>query len=123
LFRREAPVLAEPVFQIRRGETPEGGIPGRAFALAVVRTAGDIPALHDLLQKAVLQKALPVSPSQVARTNGRRAVGVLELVQNLKGFSQFFGRGRHDVSQLGFNAVLNLGYPVVSYLGYAVRTF
>jgi hypothetical protein len=64
-----------------------------------------------------------VSPGQVARTNGGRAVGVLELVQNLKGFGQFFGRGRHNVSQLGFHVVLNLGYSVVSYLGYAVEDF
>ena len=123
LFRRQAPVLVEPVLQIGRGETPEGGIPRRAFTLAVVRTARDIPALHDLLQKAVLQKALPVSPGQVARTDGGRAVGVLELVQNLKGFGQFFGRGRHDVSQLGFRVVLKLGYSVVAYLGYAVEHF
>jgi hypothetical protein len=57
LFRRQAPVLVEPVLQIGRGKTP------------------------DLLQKAVLQEALPVSPGQVARTNGGRACICLALRQ------------------------------------------
>ena len=64
-----------------------------------------------------------MSPGQVARTNGCRTVGVLELVQNLKGFGQFFGRGHHDASKLVFHVVLKLGYHVVSYLGYAVEAF
>jgi hypothetical protein len=44
-------------------------------------------------------------------------------VQGFKGLGQFFGRGRHDVSQLGSCAVLKLGYSVVSHLGYAVEDF
>src|ERR1700674_5137162 len=64
-----------------------------------------------------------MSPGQVARTNGCRTVVVLELVQNLKGFGQLFGRGRHDASKLVFHVVLKLGYHVVSYLRYAVEDF
>src|ERR1700745_1588616 len=60
-----------------------------------------------------------MSPGQVARTKGCRTFGVLELVQNLNGFGQFFGRGRHDASKLVFHVVLKLGYHVISYLGTA----
>src|SRR5205823_2179103 len=54
LLRGQAPVLAKPVLQIGRGKTPERGIPRRAFALAIVATARDIPPLHYFLKKAVL---------------------------------------------------------------------
>ncbi len=60
LFGREAPLRAKALFQIRRAKAPERCIPGRALALHRVRSAQDIPAFYDLLEKAIGQEALPV---------------------------------------------------------------
>ena len=67
LLGRQAPILPETRLYIGAGETPKGGVPCRALALDLVRAAGDVPALDDSLQEAVLQKAFAVRSRQVAR--------------------------------------------------------
>src|SRR5690242_21045094 len=47
------------------------------------------PTLHDFLQKAVLQQALAVNPAQVVGTE-HTPVALLECLELVKGFSQFF---------------------------------
>src|ERR1700726_1595703 len=104
MLRREAPRLAKTLVEIGSAERPEGGVPGSTFAGCIIRPGGYIPALHDFLQEAVLQQALPMDARKVTGADGNGAA-ILQLSQSLKRGGQFFGRRCHvSVARLGFCA-------------------
>ena len=66
----------------------------------------DLPALHDHLQKAVFDQALPMSPSQISRTHSNDT-DLLQGSKDCKGFGQLS-------CGLAITLVLSLAYLVVS---------
>src|SRR5438309_11687910 len=98
LFGRKTPSRGKPLFQIGGAETPERGIPGSALALNLVRTARNVPAFYDFLQKAIRNKAITVRTREVLGANGTCSLRGLELPQDFERLCEFFRRRSHEAS-------------------------
>src|SRR5258708_18807315 len=61
------------------------------------RSCRDQPTLHDFLQEAVLHQAFAVNPAQVVGTE-HTLVALLECLELVEGFSQFFVWRGHEAS-------------------------
>src|SRR5262249_60220846 len=94
LFRRHVPRVAEMIVAVSPAELPERGEPWRGVARLYGRARRDQPALHRLLQEAVLQEPLAGGPGQLARSEHAGSVE-LELTQLLQRGGKLFIRGGH----------------------------
>src|SRR6266851_2891277 len=72
-------------------------MPWRALPGLGVRACRDQPTLHDFLQEAVLHQAFAVNPAEVVGSE-HTSVALLECLEHVKGFSQFFVWRGHEAS-------------------------
>ena len=84
LLRRKSPLGVEAFGEVLAGEVPIGGVPGRALPVGEVRAGWDVPALHDLLEEAVLDQQFPFGPFEVFGADRLTALG-LEAVEGFQG--------------------------------------
>ena len=115
LLRRQTPVRTKTILKIGGGKKPKRRVPSRAFPGGFVSAGRDIPALHDLLQKAVFDKALPLGAGQISGPYGNNAA-FLKALQCLKRFHEFFCRFCHDLSSLRLAFISLLSFIIISLL-------
>src|ERR1700720_2914406 len=72
-------------------------MPRGALAGPCVWARRDQPTLHDFLQEAVLHQTFAVNPAQVVGPE-HTLVAMLECLEHVEGFSQFFVWGGHEAS-------------------------
>jgi hypothetical protein len=89
------PVLTEAIGAIARAEFPEGRVPRCAVAFASAGAGGNQPALHDILQKAILEKALAVDAREFLGLEYAPTV-LLEVAQRRQGRCELFIGGCHE---------------------------
>src|SRR5215472_13247374 len=95
LLRRRARIFAESVFpnKPRRSARTRRSSPVLSASFSSGRIGTYQPFITS--QKAIGRQALPVSTRHSLRTYGRRAIAILQFVEEFKRLREFFGRCTH----------------------------